>query len=125
MRTVQLTIKDEYLRSIQRQRPQNPPTDISREIAETAYKIYLDEWSEHKPVRMFTVTATGLTHADMIAEQITMFDTIGSDVRDKNKKREIAVDKIKQRYGYDAISQGSLLDSDLGIFAQKKEKRGK
>jgi len=74
---------------------------------------------------MFTVTATGLTHADMIAEQITMFDTIGSDVRDKNKKREIAVDKIKQRYGYDAISQGSLLDSDLGIFAQKKEKRGK
>lgn len=123
--TVQLTIKDEYLRSIQRQRPQNPPTDISREIAETAYKIYLDEWSEHKPVRMFTVTATGLTHADMIAEQITMFDTIGSDVRDKNKKREIAVDKIKQRYGYDAISQGSLLDSDLGIFAPKKEKRGK
>ena len=123
--TVQLTIKDEYLRSIQRQRPQNPPTDISREIAETAYRIYLDEWSEHKPVRMFTVTATGLTHADMIAEQITLFDSSESDTREKNKKREIAVDKIKQKYGFNSISQGSFIDSDLGIFTPKKENRFK
>ena len=123
--TVQLTIKDEYLRSIQRQRPQNPPTDISREIAETAYRIYLDEWSEHKPVRMFTVTATGLTHGDMVAEQITLFDTTDSEIREKSKKREEAVDKIRQKFGTDSISQGSLMDSDLGIFSPKKENQSK
>ena len=43
--TVQLTIKDEYLRSIQRQRTKSPPTDIAREIADLAYEILLAEWS--------------------------------------------------------------------------------
>ena len=121
--TVQLTIKDEYLRSIQRQRPQNPPTDISREIADTAYKILLEEWAENKPVRMLTVTATGLTRSDMVAEQITLFDTDDSSTREKNKKREEAVDKIRQKFGGASISHGSFIDSDLGIFSPKKDKK--
>ena len=123
--TVQLTIKDEYLRSIQRQRPQNPPTDISREIADTAYKILLDEWSENKPVRMLTVTATGLTRADMVAEQITLFDDADNNIREKNKKREEAVDKIRQKFGGRSISQGSFIDSDLGIYNSHKEEKRK
>ena len=123
--TVQLTIKDEYLRSIQRQRPQNPPTDISREIADTAYKILIDEWSENKPVRMLTVTATGLTRADMVAEQITLFDDADNNIRNKNKKREEAVDKIRQKFGGRSISQGSFIDSDLGIYNSHKEEKRK
>ena len=123
--TVQLTIKDEYLRSIQRQRPQNPPTDISREIADTAYKILLDEWSENKPVRMLTVTATGLTRADMVAEQITLFDDADNNIREKNKKREEAVDKIRQKFGGRSISHGSFIDSDLGIYNSHKEEKRK
>ncbi len=122
--TVQLTIKDEYLRSIQRQRPQNPPTDISREIADTAYQILLDEWIENKPVRMLTVTATGLTRSDMVAEQITLFDDdTSADTREKSKKREEAVDKIRQKFGGASISHGSFIDSDIGIYKSKTEKR--
>ena len=123
--TVQLTRKDEDLRSIQRQRPQNPPTDISREIADTAYKILLDEWSENKPVRMLTVTATGLTRADMVAEQITLFDDADNNIREKNKKREEAVDKIRQKFGGRSISHGSFIDSDLGIYNSHKEEKRK
>ena len=123
--TVQLTIKDEYLRSIQRQRPQNPPTDISREIADTAYRILIDEWSENKPVRMLTVTATGLTRADMVAEQITLFDDTTDNTREKSKKREEAVDKIRQKFGGASISHGSFIDSDLGIYKSKTEEREK
>lgn len=121
--TVQLTIKDEYLRSIQRQRPQNPPTDISREIANTAYQILLDEWIENKPVRMLTVTATGLTHSDMVAEQINLFDDPDSNPRDKSKKREEAVDKIRQKFGNTSISQASFIDSDIGIFSSDKNSK--
>ena len=121
--TVQLTIKDEYLRSIQRQRPQNPPTDISREIADTAYRILLDEWPQGKPVRMLTVTATGLTHSDMVAEQINLFDDPDSNPRDKSKKREEAVDKIRQRFGGASISQASFIDSDIGIFTSDKNSK--
>ncbi len=117
--TVTLTIKDEFLHSIQRQRPQNPPTDIAREIADTAYSILLDEWDEGKPVRMITVAATNLIKD--VTEQIGLFDEINEVTREKNKKREDAVDKIRQKYGNSSILNGAVIDSDLGIYPYEKE----
>ena len=119
--TVQLTIKDEYLRSIQRQRTIRPPTDISREIASLAYTILLDEWSEGKPIRMITVTASNLVRADMVCEQIDMFAQASGGTRDKSKKREETIDKIRQRYGSASIVTGSVMDSDIGIFVSNKD----
>ncbi len=114
--TVQLTIKDEYLRSVQRQRPQNPPTDISREIADTAYRILLDEWVEKKPVRMITVGVTSLVRNEHSCEQLDIFGAAESENREKSKKREETIDKIRQKHGSTAIIQGAVLNSDLGIY---------
>ena len=121
--TVQLTIKDEYLRSIQRQRTIRLPTDISREIASLAYTILLDEWSEGKPIRMITVTASNLVRADMVCEQIDMFAQASGETRDKSKKREETIDKIRQRYGSASIVTGSVMDSDIGIFVSNKDEK--
>ena len=119
--TVQLTIKDEYLRSVQRQRPQNPPSNISREIADTAYKILSSEWSEYKPIRMLTVTASNLVKSDAVAEQIDFFsESKDNSKREKSQKREETIDKIRQRYGEDAILNGAIIDSDLGIYNKDK-----
>ena len=118
--TVVLTIKDEYLRSIQRQKPQNPPTDISSEIAKTAYEILLDEWSSEKPIRMITVAATNLVRRDMASRQISFFDDAGDATREKSKKRETAVDKIRQKFGNNAILSGAVMDSDIGIYDSEK-----
>lgn len=114
--TVQLSIKDEYLRVVQRQRPQLPPTDISRLIANTAYEILLDEWSESNPIRMLTVTATNLVHSDSFAEQIDLFGEEDYKEREKSKKKEETVDKIRQKHGSASILQGSVMSSDIGIF---------
>ena len=116
---VQLTMKDEYLRSIQRQRTLSHPTDIAREISETARAILSDEWSEQKPIRMITVTAIGLVRADALAEQIDMFGESDEHEREKNKKREETIDKIRQKYGFDSIVQGALMTSDIGIYDKK------
>ncbi len=119
--TVQLTIKDDYLRSIQRQRTLNKPTDIAREIAGVAYDILLDEWSEQKPVRMITVTAVGLVRADGLTEQIDIFGNFDNEEREKNKKREETVDKIRQRYGFESIVSGALIDSDIGVYSKSEK----
>lgn len=116
--TVQLSIKDEFLRVIQRQRPQNPPTDISREIADTAYAILTAEWSVGKPIRMLTVTATNLVRSDMNAVQIGFFDGNIETEREKNKKREETIDKIRQKYGNDAVVNAAAINSDIGIYEQ-------
>ena len=114
--TVQLAIKDEFLHTLQRQRPQNPPSDISREIADTAYKILLDEWSDTRPIRMITVTAANLVHPEDVAEQIDMFAPTVHEDREKLKKREETIDKIRQKHGMASILQGSVIDSDIGVF---------
>jgi DNA polymerase-4 len=114
--TVQITVKDEYLRSIQRQRQQIPPTDISDEIAKTAFAILKDEWSPGKPIRMLTVTAANLIKDESYAPQISLFDAAVDEFREKRKKKENAVDKIRQKYGNNSIIKGAIIDTDLGIY---------
>ena len=119
--TVQITIKDEYLRSVQRQKPQNPPSDLAREIADTAYKILDSEWSVYKPIRMLTVTATGLVRDGMFMEQLDLFfENSGNKKREKSKKREEIVDKIRQKYGNTSILNGAIINTDLGIYDKDK-----
>ena len=120
--TVQLTIKDEYLRTLQRQRQLASPTDISAEIAESAFRILQTEWSPYKPVRMLTVSAQSLVRTSLSPSQISMFDLDDERKRTKKKNAEIVVDKIRQKYGKDAMIKGAVLDSDIGIFTAPKEK---
>ncbi len=120
--TVQLSIKDEYLHTIQRNAPQDPPTDISDEIADTAYKILCREWSAEKPIRMITVTATNLVKADMLAEQIDFFGfEEKTKKREKSGKREVVLDEIRRKFGTDSIQRASVISSDLGIYKPKKK----
>ena len=119
--TVSLTVKDEYLRSIQRQRPRKPPTDISSEIAETAYNILLEEWSKGKPIRMITVSANNLVRREIYTEQISLFEDNTVKQREQFEKKENAVDKIRQKYGNDAIIRGSLIENDIGILDSIKK----
>ena len=115
--TVQLTIKDEYLRSIQRQRPVTPETDIAKEITAVSMAILEDEWPEKKPVRMLTVTASNLFRSDMIASQIDMFGEDDEKARTKSKKKEETIDKIRQKFGNSSILNGSVIDTDIGIYS--------
>ena len=119
--TVQLSIKDEYLRTIQRNAPQNPPTDISSEIADTAFRILCKEWSSDKPIRMITVTAINLVRKDGLAEQIDMFGECAAKKREKNGKRENALDEIRKKFGTDSIVRAAIIDSDLGIYDKNKK----
>ena len=119
--TVAITIKDEYLRTIQRQKTINPPTDLAREISALAYNILIDEWSEEKPIRMITVSATGLIKADMSSTQISFFED-SFEQRQKDKNRENAMDKIRQKYGNESIVNGAVIDSDIGLYNSKNKK---
>lgn len=121
--TVQLSIKDEYLRTIQRNAPTASATDISDEIADVAYKILCREWSEDRPVRMITVTATNLVRSDSVFEQIDFFGSKNEEKRNKSGKREIAVDKIRQKFGTESIVRASVIENDIGIYTKKQRKK--
>ncbi len=123
--TVQLSIKDQYLRTIQRNAPQNPPSDIAEEIASTAYNILCREWNKDKPIRMITVTATNLVKGETLTEQLDFFGDTDSidEKRKKRGKREVAVDEIRKKFGSDAIIRASVIDGNLGIYDSKNAKK--
>ena len=120
--TVAITIKDEYLRSIQRQKTQNPPTDISKEIAKTAFELLREAWSEDKPIRMLTVCATNLLKKEMSKTQLSFFEDNSEEQREKDKNIENAVDKIRQTFGEEAILNGAVLETDIGIYESRHNK---
>lgn len=117
--TVALTIKDTRLKSIQRQRPLENASDISREISALAYEILCDEWSENIPIRMLTVSVTGLVDASSSFTQLDLFSDVETDVRDKDKKREETVDAIRKKFGAYSISSGAYYNTDIGVGVKK------
>lgn len=118
--TVAISIKDTRLKTIQRQRQLKNASDISREISAVAYEILCDEWSESIPIRMLTVTATGLVEASSSYMQLDLFSAGDELPRDKDKKREETVDEIRRKFGTSAISSGAFFDTDIGIGVKKK-----
>ena len=118
--TVALTIKDTRLKTIQRQRPLKNASDINREISALAYEILCDEWSENIPIRMLTVSVTGLVDTSSSFTQLDLFAEVDGTARDKDKKREETVDAIRKRFGSSAISSGAFYDTDIGVSVKKK-----
>lgn len=117
--TVQLSIKDEFLSVIQRQRALSHPTDLAHDISDVANQILVKEWSEARPIRMLTVTAQNLTRNEYSADQIDIFAEIDDTRREKDKKQEQAVDKIRQKFGRESITNGAILTTDIGIKDKK------
>ena len=120
--TVQISIKDEYLRTIQRNASCDPPTDISEDIANTAFDLLCKTWSPDKPVRMLTVTATNLLKSDTIAQQIDFFGNTDDKERERRERREVAVDEIRSKFGSLSITRASVIGNDIGIGNGKKRK---
>lgn len=120
--TVQITIKDEYLRTIQRQQPQNPPSDIGAEISKTAQSILASQWKSGKPIRMLTVSVSNLIKSEDASRQISILENPEDPKRNKKLKTEITLDKIRQKHGRESIVKGAVLDTDLGIYTAPEKK---
>ena len=83
-------------------------TQTSIEIADTANKLALSMWNCTPPLRTVTVSVFDLvpsTHA----EQTSLFDNI-----DKKKENlELAMDKIRNKYGKDKIVRANIVGKDF------------
>ena len=71
------------------------------------------------PIRMLTVTVTGLVDSALSFTQLDLFADPDDTARDKSKKREETVDKIRKRFGNTSISSGAFYDTDIGVGVKK------
>ena len=105
--TVQIQIRDPYFRTISRQQKLSAPTNVTREIYDTAVALAEKSWTMTAPVRLLSVTGTNLT--DCCTEQMALIDDT-TDEKLKSAKLDQAMDKIRSRYGDDAISYARLME---------------
>ncbi len=123
--TVSVAIKDTMLQTVSRQMPLEHATNLGRELADAAMRLTYRAWNVGRPVRALTVTAMNLISTEEGGEQIGLFDGEKDRRREKTTRIEDTMDKIRARYGREAISSGATISSDFGIepHTNKREKQ--
>lgn len=109
-RTVKLKLRWPPFETITRQTTLPTPTDLESDIFAAAIGLFEAAWSRGRPVRLIGVGVAGLQAE---ARQLGLFDQ--ADVRsptEVQRKLAEAVDKIRARYGWEAVTRASFLESD-------------
>lgn len=115
-RTVQICIRDQKLGCMERQAKLGTYTDISSEIAQKAYEIFLHSWDWSRSIRSLGVRVTDL----VTAESYIQLSLLSDDRRTKRQLLDSSVDSIRKRFGHYSV-QRALLLRDRGLNANPAE----
>ena len=116
--TVHITVKDEFLREITRQK-KILPTALCENVARTACEIYSENFSREHKAHMLGLAVSGF---DRNVEQLAL-DTSGEREKyEKNLRAQDAVAAIRKKYGYDKVQRGIILE-DSGLLNADIEHR--
>lgn len=100
-------IKYNTFQSVSHQMPLQVPTASTDVLYDRACVLFNELW-DGTPIRLLGIRTTKLT-AEGEPIQLSIFD-YASPVSEKQQRLDAALDKIRSRYGKDAVKRGSLLD---------------
>ena len=115
---VEISVRDNELYSLTRQQKIKSPTNITGEIAETAMKIFHENYRWQKPIRSIGVRASSLISANTPV-QLDLF--LNEQRREKEHKLDMAVDVIRRRFGFDSIQRGLMYQDRILSRVNAKE----
>ena len=104
-RVVEISIRDNKLISFSRQKKLGNATNITGEIAQSAYVLFKENYSWNNPIRSLGVRGSDLVN-DNYWEQLDIFSS--AEYREKLLKVDRAVDDIRRRFGYFSIQRGLM-----------------
>ena len=102
-RVVEISVRDNGLFSFTRQRKIDHATNVTREIAEEAYRLFKENYNWQKPIRSVGVRGADLVN-DNYWEQLDLFSS--AEQREKQMKVDEAVDTIRKRFGFYSVQRG-------------------
>lgn len=118
-RVVEISIRDNELFSFTRQRKIDHATNVTREIAEEAFRLFQENYNWQKPIRSVGVRGADLVN-DNYWEQIDLFSSV--EFREKQMKVDEAVDDIRRRFGFYSVQRGLMyFDKMLSAVDAKSE----
>ena len=118
-RVVEISVRDNELFSFTRQRKLDHATNVTREIAEEAFRLFQENYNWQKPIRSVGVRGADLVN-DNYWEQIDLFSSV--EFREKQMKVDTAVDDIRRRFGFYSVQRGLMyFDRMLSAVDAKAE----
>jgi len=118
-RVIEISVRDNGLFSFTRQKKIDHATNVTREIAEEAYRLFKENYNWQKPIRSVGVRGADLVN-DNYWEQIDLFSSV--EQREKQMKVDEAVDTIRRRFGFYSVQRGLMYcDKILSAVDAKAE----
>ena len=102
---VQVTVRDPQFHDRSRQRQLAAPTHLIRDLTDAAMELVFELWKPPSPIRALTVTAIHLVQEGEAYEQVDLFSS--GPGKEKQEKLESAMDRIRKKFGADAIVFGA------------------
>ena len=102
---VNVQIKDKFFRVYSHQRKMDSPTSSTKIIFAEAKKLLEELYSKGTQVRL-----VGVRVDDLIDEQDKQISLFENKQNEKQEKIDNALDKLKEKYGYDFIKRGTDIE---------------
>ena len=96
-----------------------PATDITSEIADTAYKLFMTRFVQNLPLR-----SVGISCSRLIPTQAPMQLSFADDptVRIKKEHLDQAIDDLRRRYGHNVVQRGVVMtDASFAMLKPKED----
>ena len=115
-----LSVKTWDFRCYSHQKKFSDPTDLTEEIYKRAVLLFGQVW-KREPIRHLGIQGSCLTGKDMPVQE-SLFQ---GEAYEKRRRAEMTVDRIRQRYGADAVKRAAFLDTPIdhmsgGISREKR-----
>ena len=104
---IQVTVRDPEFHDRSRQKQLTSPTRLIRELTGEAMALTETLWHPPAPIRALTVTAIHLVGEEDAYEQVDLFGASSGPKKEKQERLEAAMDRIRGKYGTDAITFGA------------------
>lgn len=106
-RTVTVQIKEPSLKVISRQKTLSMPTNLTKQLFQEACAILAQCWTENAPIRLLSVTASGLMDADeALPTQLSFLADAAPDAA-RQAALEATIDRLRGRFGKASVKPGT------------------
>lgn len=107
---VAVTIRGNDFKDHSHQRKLTNATDITKEVYEETKRLLAELWKRKIPLRLIGISLT-----DIIFGEESQLSLFSDDKREKARKLDIALDKIRDQYGVKTVMRGSILKENVEV----------
>ena len=94
-------------------------TSSTKEIYTQAKKLLEQMYIRGQQIRLIGIRVDGLEEKEK--QQISLFDNVKDEKQEKQEKLDMAIDKLKEKYGYTLITRAGKMEVENIIKFRKDE----